>query len=259
MPVVWWVGSGVSGFAGLPPVDRRLFIPDEVWVFRGGGLVAVSRAADPEGWERVVAADEAVATRLKDGFWPVSSSSAPWLMARMIAVLRLEPGMRVLEVGTGTGFNAACLAALGAEVVSVEIDPGLADGARAALRAAGYPGVEVVTGDGELGVAGRAPFDRVLATAAAHTVPYPWVEQTRDGGLIVAPYTGPGHRGTLLVLTVEGSRASGRGVEEVGFMPLWGQRLSSAQMNSIESHPGLRVTVTASGQQVTTGQPSPAA
>jgi protein-L-isoaspartate(D-aspartate) O-methyltransferase len=246
----------MSEFAGLPPVDRRLFIPGRVWVVRDHRLVAVSRADDPAGWERLVAADDAIATRLKDRTWPVSSSSAPWLMARMIEALRLEPGMRVLEVGTGTGYNAACLAALGAQVVSVEIDEGVAGEARAALMAAGYPGVEVVTGDGELGVAGRAPFDRVLATAAAHTIPYAWVEQTRDGGLIVAPYTGPTHEGALLVLRVCGGVAEGRAEGEASFMPLRGQRLSQAEMAAIESQPGLRVTVTASGQQVTAGQPS---
>lgn len=167
-------------FAGLPPVDRRLFIPENVWVLKDENLVMLSRKDDPAGWEQAVVADDPIVTRRKDGIWPVSSSSAPWLMARMIEALRLEPGMRVLEIGAGTGYNAACLAALGAEVVSVEIDPGVADEARAALRTAGYPGVEVVTGDGELGVPDRAPFDRVVASAAAHTVPYAWVEQTRE-------------------------------------------------------------------------------
>jgi protein-L-isoaspartate(D-aspartate) O-methyltransferase len=227
-----------------------MFIPDDVWVFRDGGLVAVSRARDPGEWERVVAADDAIATRLKHGFWPVSSSSAPWLMARMIEVSRLEPGMRVLEVGTGTGYNAACLAALGAEVVSVEIDEELAGKAREGLRAAGHTEVEVVTGDGELGVPDRAPFDRVIATAAAHTIPYAWVEQTRDGGLIVAPYTGQGHRGTLLVLAVKDGTAAGEAVQDVGFMPLCGQRLSAAEMNAIVSRSDLRMEVTSSGQRL---------
>jgi protein-L-isoaspartate(D-aspartate) O-methyltransferase len=245
----------MSEFAGLPPVDRRLFIPSRVWVVRDHRLVAVSRADDPAEWERLVAADDAIATRLKDGTWPVSSSSAPWLMARMITALRLEPGMRVLEIGTGTGYNAACLAALGAQVVSVEIDEDVAEEARTALREAGYPGVEVVIGDGELGAAEWAPFDRVLATAAVHTIPYPWVEQTRDGGLIVAPYTGPGHAGALLVLTVHGEIAEGGSEGEACFMPLRGQWLSQAELAAIESQSELRVTVTTSGQQITAGQP----
>jgi protein-L-isoaspartate(D-aspartate) O-methyltransferase len=248
----------MNGFPGLPPVERRLFIPDRVWVVRDHHLVAVSRADDPVEWERLVASDDALATRLEDGMWPASSSSAPWLMAQMIAALRLEPGMRVLEIGTGTGYNAACLAALGGQVVSVEIDAAVAAQARAALRAAGYPQVEVITGDGEQGVAGRAPFDRVIATAAAHTIPYSWVEQTRDGGLIVVPYTGRGHEGALLVLTVRGGVAEGRAEGEASFMPLRGQRLSQAEQAAIESWPGLRVRVTASGQQVTaiTGESS---
>ncbi|MGH3157203.1 MAG: protein-L-isoaspartate O-methyltransferase family protein [Streptosporangiaceae bacterium] len=197
-------------FPGLPPVDRRLFIPEHIWVICDSRLVALSRGDDPEEWGRLVASDDAIATQLKDGIWPTSSSSAPSVMAQMIGALRLKPGMRVLEIGTGTGYNAACLAALGTDVVSVEIDPVVAGHARAALRAAGYPQVVVITGDGERGARSHAPFDRVLATAAAHTIPYAWVKQTRDGGLIVAPYTGRGHRGALLVLTVNRGVATGQ-------------------------------------------------
>lgn len=242
--------EGVTGFKGLPPVDRRLFIPGKVWALRDAGFVPVCRADDPAEWERLVAADDAITTRLKDGMWPVSSSSAPWLMAAMIAALRVEPGMRVLEVGTGTGWNAACLAALGAEVTSVEVDAGVADEARSALRAAGFPSVEVITGDGERGAPARSPFDRVVATAAAHTIPYAWVEQTREGGLIVAPYTGRAHRGALLVLTVSGGTARGGAEGEASFMPLRGQKLSQAELDAISSARGLRIEVTPAGQRV---------
>lgn len=136
----------MSGFPGLPPVDRRLFIPETVWVVEDMRFVPLSRADDPDRWERLVTSDEAVTTQVKDGMWPVSSSSGPSVMAEMIGTLRLGPGMRVLEIGTGTGYNAACLAALGADVTSVEIDPVIADQARANVRAAGCRGVEVVTG-----------------------------------------------------------------------------------------------------------------
>src|SRR5437868_12588843 len=110
-------------------------------------------------------------------------------MARMIDALALAPGMRILEVGTGTGYNAAVLAfVLGVEqVTSIEIDPEVAEQARTALHKAGYP-VEVITGDGEDGYPPGAPYDRIMGTAAAHTVPYAWVEQTRPGGMILVPW-----------------------------------------------------------------------
>jgi protein-L-isoaspartate(D-aspartate) O-methyltransferase len=253
--VVRWERAGVSGeaviFPELPPVDRRAFIPDDVWVAGEGTMWArLSRRDDPVGWERVVASGEAVTTKLKDGIWPVSSSSSVGAMADMIGALGLEPGMRVLEVGTGTGWNAACLAALGAEVVSVEIDAEIAEQARANLRAAGYDRVRVVTGDGERGAAECAPYDRVLSTAAVRVVPYAWVEQCVEGGLIVTPYTGEGHRWALLGLKVSGGVAAGSMVGEVSFMPLRGQGMPQAEQAAIESRDDVWVEVSRAGQRV---------
>lgn len=217
----------MSAFPGLPSVDRRLFIPETVWVVRDGRLVTLARADEPEEWERLVEADEPIITMVKDGAWPTSSSTGPSMMAQMIRALRLEAGMRVLEIGTGTGYNAACLAELGAMVVTVEVDGEMAEHARAALRSAGRPGVVVIAGDGEAGAPSHAPFDRVIATAAAHTVPYAWVEQTRPGGLIVVPWAATFHPdGPLAVLTVGADgTAEGRFTEPSWFMPLHGQRL----------------------------------
>lgn len=169
-------------------------------------------------------------------------------MIRMLTALRLEAGMRVLEIGAGTGFNAACLATLGAVVTSIEVDPLIADRARANL--AGYD-VEVVTGDGELGCPDRAPFDRVMATASTDTVPYAWVEQIADGGLIVAPYSGEHCGGALLVLTVADGVARGGAEDEAYFMPLQGQDPTYEDTGSWEE---LRVEVGPSGQHVSTGQ-----
>ncbi|MCD0448257.1 methyltransferase domain-containing protein [Actinocorallia sp. API 0066] len=247
------------------PVDRRLFVPETIYVWDDGWLVPLRRAEQPEEWERHVAADLAVITATDEkerllpgatyppgkGFIPMSSSSEPAMMARMIAELELAPGMRVLEIGTGTGYNAACLAAYGAEVVTVEIDGTIAERARKALHDAGFPEVVVLTGDGEQGAEEHAPFDRVVATAAAHTIPYPWVRQTRDGGRIVAPYTGAGRRFGLLVLDVHDGEAVGRFTGFAGFMPLRGQRLRPAVVNYIEDWPEVEVRVTSEGQTPT--------
>ncbi|NVI88565.1 protein-L-isoaspartate O-methyltransferase [Actinomadura sp. BRA 177] len=251
----------MSGFPGLPDVDRQLFVPETVWVIEDGRFVELSRAHAPDEWERLVTSDGAIATQVKDGMWPVSSSSAPSVMAQMIESLQLEPGMRVLEIGTGTGYNAACLTALGAEVVSVEIDHEVAEHARRALRVAGQPSVTVIAGDGEVGAPQYAPFDRVLATAAAHTVPYAWVEQTRAGGLVVVPWAATFHpAGPLAVLVVrEDGSAEGRFTAPVRFMPLRGQRLPQTVLHETEERwtaagepEACRygVTVSAEGQRV---------
>lgn len=241
---------GVVTFPELPPIDRRPFIPDDVWVIENDKWTRVSRHDDPSKWESLVASDEGITTALKDNIWPRSSSSSPVVMARMISTLRLRPGMRVLEIGTGTGWNAACLAALGAKVVSVEIDAAIAERARINLRTAGYGDVVVIAGNGEYGAADHAPYDRVLSTAAANNVPYAWVEQCTDGGLIVTPYTGEGHRWALLVLTVSNGKAVGGMEGEVSFMPLRGHGLPQAEQRAIECHDDLRVEVSKFGQTV---------
>ncbi|WP_019629530.1 protein-L-isoaspartate O-methyltransferase family protein [Actinomadura atramentaria] len=247
------VRGGPATFPGLPAVDRRLFVPEDVWVVEDGEWRVLSRSADPAAWEEQVAADAAVTTHLKDGTWPTSSSSAPSVMARMIAALRLEPGMKVLEIGTGTGWNAACLAALGAEVVSIEVDEAIADRARTNLRNAGHESVRVFFGDGEHGAPDAAPFDRVISTAAAQRIPYAWVEQCAEGGIIVTPYTGVGHVDALLVLTRTGNAARGRVEGNASFMPLRGQGVSPMERRAIESHDDLRITVTRTGQSISYG------
>jgi protein-L-isoaspartate(D-aspartate) O-methyltransferase len=237
-------------FPELPPVDRRLFVPDDVWVVKDAKWVQVSRQTEPSEWERLVSSENAITTHLKDGIWPSSSSSSPGAMASMISVLRIEPGMRVLEIGTGTGWNAACMAALGAEVVSVEIDHVIAARARDSLRAAGHDDVVVVTGDGELGAPEHSPFERILSTAAAQRVPYAWVEQCRDDGLIVTPYTGEGYRYGLIALTVSGGVAKGGIAGTAAFMPLRGQGVSPPDVRAIVDCDELRIEVTSSGQRL---------
>lgn len=216
-------------------VDRRPFIPATIWRYRDDGwMVPVHRGVEPERWAAMVDADDSVVTQVDDGtprggdkgMRPTCSSSAPWLMRRMLDALGVEPGMKVLEIGAGMGYNAACLAEAGAHVVTVEIDPELASHARYVLEEQGYADwVTVITCDGEDGVPQHAPYDRVIATAAMHTVPYAWVEQTRDGGRIVVPYTGPVALGALLTLTVRDGAAEGCAVGEAAFMPMRGQRI----------------------------------
>ncbi|SNR97623.1 rRNA adenine N-6-methyltransferase family protein [Actinomadura mexicana] len=162
------------------------------------------------------------------GVWPTSSSSAPRVMAMMLDALDLRPGMRVLEIGTGTGYNAALLAELtGAEnVTTVEVDASLADHARRALKRAGYP-VIVITDDGMLGHPDHAPYDRIMATAAVREVPYAWVQQVRPGGLILVPWVASFHPDEpLAVLSVgRDGTAEGRFGLPAWFMPMRSHRL----------------------------------
>jgi protein-L-isoaspartate(D-aspartate) O-methyltransferase len=120
-----------------------------------------------------------VTQRAPDGS-STSSASSPNLVAQMLEQLRAEPGNTVLEIGAATGFNAALLACVtspGGKVVTIEFDPGLADQATENLRRAGYPQVQVVTGDGALGHREQAPYDRIIVTAEATDVSTAWWDQ----------------------------------------------------------------------------------
>jgi protein-L-isoaspartate(D-aspartate) O-methyltransferase len=116
--------------------------------------------------------------------------SQPYMVARICEALAVRPGHRVLDVGTGSGYQAAVLAELGAEVVTIERIPQLAEQARSNLAAAGYARAQVVVGDGTLGVPERAPFDGIAVAAAAPDLPETLYEQLRPGGRLVVPVGG---------------------------------------------------------------------
>jgi len=116
--------------------------------------------------------------------------SQPYMVARIAEALALRPGERVLDVGTGSGYQAAVLAELGANVVTIERIPELAESARASLAAAGYDRVDVRVGDGTLGLPELAPFDAVAVGAAAPAFPETLYEQLRPRGRLVVPVGG---------------------------------------------------------------------
>jgi protein-L-isoaspartate O-methyltransferase len=197
-----------------------------------GGLGAEAGCEDADGRGATRArlrelagayADRPIATHVRDGEL-VSSSSQPSLMALMCEALLVADGQRVLEIGAGTGYNAALLAhRLGpGAVTTVDLDAEITEAARAHLLAYGTPAarsVTVVTGDGALGHRAGAPYDRIVATCELPAIPPAWLEQTRPGGLVLAPFaTG------LVRLTVHGPRrAEGRFLPTPAFfVPLRG-------------------------------------
>jgi protein-L-isoaspartate(D-aspartate) O-methyltransferase len=131
--------------------------------------------------------------------------SQPYMVARIAEALAIRPGDLVLDVGTGSGYQAAVLAELGADVVTIERIPELAERARESLVAAGYDRVEVVVGDGTLGVPERAPFDAIAVAAAAPGLPETLYEQLRPRGRLVVPVGGPrAQRLEVIVRSPEG-------------------------------------------------------
>ena len=214
----------------------------------GGRLLPLRRDDKPDGWFTAAYRDEPVDTQVDDGHpapeggWEVTSSaSAPSVVAKMLTTLDVEPGMRVLEIGTGTGWNAALLAhLLGAEnVTTIEIDPVVAEHACTVLDATGYGKIAVITGNGELGHPDRAPYDRVIATAGARRVPYPWIAQTKPGGRVVAPLCNSYHPPGVVALIVgpDGTAAGRLGVP-VEFMGLRSQRVARPDTGWVGNLPG---------------------
>jgi protein-L-isoaspartate(D-aspartate) O-methyltransferase len=148
--------------------------------------------------------------------------SQPLVVAAMTEALKLEGDERVLEVGTGSGYQAAVLAVLAAEVYTIEIVPSLAAEARERLGRLGYVNVEVREGDGYLGWPERAPFDAILVTAAPDHVPEPLVEQLAVGGRLVLP-VGPRHAQELVLVTRDESGVRQVPFMDVRFVPMTGR------------------------------------
>jgi len=142
-----------------------------------------------------------------------SSSSQPSLMAQMMAEIGLAPGMKVLEIGTATGWNAALMGQVvgpRGRVVSIEYDRDLADAARARLACYGLDAnVTVLCGDGVAGVPAEAPFDAILATVACPDVPRVWLSELAEGGCLLLPYELPTSAAPLLRLRRSGERWTG--------------------------------------------------
>jgi protein-L-isoaspartate(D-aspartate) O-methyltransferase len=189
---------------------------------RGISDQAVLRAMDEVPRERFVEgsfADSAYA----DQALPIACGqtiSQPYVVAYMTEQLALRSSHRVLEVGTGSGYQAAVLSRLAHEVVSVERYRTLADAARARLKSLGYGNVEIVVGDGFAGVPGRAPYDRIIVTAAAESMPEALVDQLAEDGIMILPLGS--HEGSQHLIKITKSQTGTRreNLIAVRFVPM---------------------------------------
>jgi protein-L-isoaspartate(D-aspartate) O-methyltransferase len=220
-----------SGLAGaivseaFLAVPRHLFLPQEL----------TARAYE----------DAALVTKSDARGLPLSSSTQPAMMAIMLEQLGLAAGHRVLEIGTGTGYNAALMAEIAGDsgsVVTIDVDPDLVEQARATLVAAGFAGVTVVCGDGAQGVPGHAPYDRIIVTAGIWDLAPQWLAQLGAGGRIVAPVS---VRGIQLSVTFEQAAThwASRSARRCGFIRMTGPSAGPETVLPLGPQPGLHALV----------------
>jgi protein-L-isoaspartate(D-aspartate) O-methyltransferase len=146
--------------------------------------------------------------------------SQPYVVAYMTEQLALRPEHRVLEIGTGSGYQAAVLSRVAREVVSVERYRTLADAARARLQTLGYGNVEVIVGDGMLGAQNKAPYDRIIVTAAATEIPQALLDQLGEGGVMLLPLGSHANAQNIVKLTKSGHDIARETLLPVRFVPL---------------------------------------
>ena len=190
------IGTGAPGeqlHRALLDVPRHLFVPQTLM------LMSYQDTPLPIGFDKTI--------------------SQPFIGALMIELLDIDPGLHVLEVGTGLGYQAAVMADMGADVFSVEVVEEFAEGAKARFAALGY-GIEVRVGDGSRGWPEHAPFDRILVTAASKEVPAALLDQLAPGGRLVMPIGGEEVQQLTVVEKSAGGETAMRDVMPVRFTAL---------------------------------------
>lgn len=215
-------------------VRRHVFVPrfwhdEESGTFPARWRMVDGATQDHQEWLDAVYSDRTLAIDLtsapgNEGWMQpqvTSSSTMPGLMLAMLEDLDVADGMRILEIGTGAGYNAAlvCERLGDTHVTTIDIDPELVALATIRLAEHGYR-PSVVCGDGAQGVPSAAPFDRIIATCGMSHIPQAWIDQCRDGAKILANLRGPFDVWPLVLLTVENGTASGNFLRRSGaFMP----------------------------------------
>jgi protein-L-isoaspartate(D-aspartate) O-methyltransferase len=241
-------GAGAAGARPEPLAAARAKLADQLRTAgRAGpaveaGFRAVPRHVFlPQVHPAEAYQDAAVVIKSDADGLPVSAATQPAMMAIMLDQLGLAAGHRVLEIGTGTGYNAALIAHLVGDqgsVVSIDVDAELIGHARASLAAAGYGGITLACGDGAMGVPDHAPYDRIIVTAGAWDLPPQWLAQLAPGGRIVLPLS---VRGIQLAAALE--RAGDRWVStsacRCGFIRMAGAFAGPESVLALGPQPGL--------------------
>jgi protein-L-isoaspartate(D-aspartate) O-methyltransferase len=192
-----------------------------------------------------VYADEAIPTKFQDGL-PISSSSQPAVMATMLEQLEVQAGHHILEIGAGTGYNAALLATLageGGQVVTIDIDDDLVSEAQEHLRMAGFPHVRVICGDGAFGYRDTAPYDRIILTVGAWDIAPAWINQLKPGGRLLLPLVIQGTVQQLVAFERTDTHLLSVSVRSGGFMPLRGVGAGPHTPMSLGPTPGLNLAL----------------
>jgi protein-L-isoaspartate(D-aspartate) O-methyltransferase len=201
--------------------ERAMMVEDQI-ERRGVSDPAVLQAMRTVPRDRFIPADQAPSA-YEDRPLPIGfgqTISQPFIVAYMTEIVRPKPGFRVLEIGAGSGYQAAILAEVGGEVYTVEIIPKLAERAKANLAANGYERVQVKAGDGYDGWPEHAPYDAIVVTAAAEHIPPPLIRQLKDGGRMIIPVGSPFLTQYLVLVEKDGDRVITRTVMPVRFVPL---------------------------------------
>lgn len=222
-------------------VPRHLFVPAQGWVVPDEPAAAgfrIDAASNPAAWRDAVYSDSSIVIQADDGAanpasgqgMSSSSVSAPGVVIQFLELLNPRPGLRILEIGTGSGWTAALLChATGDHLVTtVEVDPVLAARAFVAIQSAGYA-PHVIAADGALGHPDRAPYDRIHVTCGIASIPLAWIRQARPGGVIVLPWSPGGGTGWKVRLTVtEEQTATGSFHGPATYMMMRAQRMPAS-------------------------------
>jgi protein-L-isoaspartate(D-aspartate) O-methyltransferase len=233
--------------AAMSNVPRHLFVqrfwwapPFEPWS-RGNAIeFDAKQGFSDQALQAIYEPTTALLTRLPPaGTSATSSVSAPIIVASMLAEMHLGPGLRVLEIGTGSGYNAALLAELVGDpalVTTIDLDPGLTDEASARLERLGFDRLAVRCGDGAEGVADRAPFDRIVATVGCRDVSPAWIEQMDTHGEVLVPLEhGAMHPRVVIRRSAEG--LTGRFVGRSAFVRMQGVQADHQLWTGDMTHP----------------------
>lgn len=236
------VGFGQMWQSAFTEVHRGDFLPAMSLFSDREGLRLINRAEDPEAWLTAAYRPD-VSVRILDGDRIRSAASQPLAIAELLLAAAIEPGMRVLEIGSGVGFTAALLAyALGSvNVTTIEFDPLMAT--TAARNLAGRGPVRTVEGNGLVLDAVTGPFDRIIGTCAVDHIPAAWLEVCPQGR-IVAPWITTYDASATAVLDVNDGVAVGRFLPGVGFMPAAGMRREDEEVPATPDQDRIRASRT---------------